>query len=64
MIIAAHEARRTGRVTGTTLFAVPGNMVEQFARDYLRLYPAARVITPRDTDPRLAARVRRPRRHR
>lgn len=50
MIIAAHEARRTGRVTGTTLFAVPGNMVEQFARDYLRLYPAARVITPRDTD--------------
>jgi len=50
MIIAAHEARRTGRVSGTTLFAVPGNMVEQFARDYLRLYPAARVITPRDTD--------------
>jgi N12 class adenine-specific DNA methylase len=50
MIIAAHEARRTGRVHGTTLFAVPGNMVEQFARDYLRLYPSARVITPRDSD--------------
>ena len=42
MIIAAQETRRTGRIDGTALFAVPGNMVEQFARDYLRLYPAAR----------------------
>ena len=32
------------------MFAVPGNMVEQFARDYLRLYPQARVLSPRDTD--------------
>lgn len=46
MVIAAQEARRTGRVPGTTMFAVPRNMVEQFARDYLQLYPAARVITP------------------
>ena len=46
MIIAAQETRRTGRIAGTALFAVPGNMVEQFARDYLRLYPAARVLTP------------------
>jgi len=46
MIIAAQETRRTGRIDGTALFAVPGNMVEQFARDYLRLYPAARVLTP------------------
>jgi hypothetical protein len=46
MVIAAQEARRTGRVPGTTMFAVPRNMVEQFARDYLGLYPAARVITP------------------
>jgi N12 class adenine-specific DNA methylase len=62
MIIAAHETRRTGRVDGTTLFAVPGNMVEQFARDYLRLYPAARVLTPhgktqRDAVREFAARV-------
>ena len=41
MIIAAQQTRRTGRIAGTALFAVPGNMVEQFARDYLRLYPAA-----------------------
>lgn len=46
MVIAAQEARRTGRVPGTTMFAVPRNMVEQFARDYLQLYPAARIITP------------------
>ena len=46
MIIAAQETRRTGRIAGTALFAVPGSMVEQFARDYLRLYPAARVLTP------------------
>jgi N12 class adenine-specific DNA methylase len=46
MIIAAQETRRTGRIDGTALFAVPGNMVEQFARDYLKLYPAARVLTP------------------
>ena len=62
MIIAAHETGRTGRVDGTTLFAVPGNMVEQFARDYLRLYPAARVLTPhgktqRDAVREFAARV-------
>lgn len=50
MIIAGHETRRTGRVEGTTLYAVPASMVEQFSRDYLRLYPAARVIAPRDTD--------------
>ncbi len=31
MIIAAQETRRTGRIDGTALFAVPGNMVEQFA---------------------------------
>ena len=49
MVIAAHEARRTGRVPGTTMFAVPKNMVEQFARDYLRLYPSARIITPHKT---------------
>lgn len=46
MVIAAQEARRSGRVPGTTMFAVPRNMVEQFSRDYLRLYPAARIITP------------------
>ncbi len=46
MVIAAEEARRSGRVPGTTMFAVPRNMVEQFARDYLRLYPRARIITP------------------
>ena len=46
MIIAAQETRRTGRIDGTALFSVPGNMVEQFARDYLALYPAARVLTP------------------
>ena len=62
MIIAAHETRRTGRIDGTTVFAVPGNMVEQFARDYLRLYPAARVLTPtgktqRDAVREFAARV-------
>lgn len=46
MIISAQEARRTGKVTGTALFVVPNSMVEQFARDFKRLYPAARVITP------------------
>lgn len=61
MAIAGHEARRTGRVTGTTLYAVPGNMVEQAALEYLRLYPADRVITPagsdRDSIREFAARV-------
>ena len=65
MIIAAQETRRTGRIDGTALFAVPGNMVEQFARDYLRLYPAARVLTPHGaTQTRRGARVRRPDGHR
>ena len=56
MIIAAQETRRTGRIDGTALFAVPGNMVEQFARDYLRLYPAARVLTPHGATQRDAVR--------
>ena len=65
MIIAAQETRRTGRIAGTALFAVPGNMVEQFARDYLRLYPAARVLTPQGaTQTGRGARVRRPDGHR
>ncbi|MEQ1698583.1 MAG: hypothetical protein ABMA25_00655 [Ilumatobacteraceae bacterium] len=46
MIIAGHEARRTGRVNGTNVYAVPKSMVDQFALDYLRLYPAARILTP------------------
>ena len=62
MVIAGAEARRTGRVPGTTVYAVPGNMVEQFAGDYLALYPAARVITPQganltDATREFAARV-------
>ncbi len=31
-------------------------MVEQFARDYLRLYPAARVLTPHGTTQKDAVR--------
>ena len=56
MIIAAQETTRTGRIAGTALFAVPGNMVEQFARDYLRLYPGARVLTPHGATQRDAVR--------
>jgi N12 class adenine-specific DNA methylase len=55
-IIAAQETKRTGRIAGTALFAVPGNMVEQFARDYLALYPAARVLTPHGATQRDAVR--------
>jgi N12 class adenine-specific DNA methylase len=33
MIISAQDTRRAGRIEGTALFALPGNMVEQFARD-------------------------------
>ena len=45
-----------GGSTAPPLFAVPGNMVEQFARDYLRLYPAARVLTPHGATQRDAVR--------
>lgn len=56
-IAAAMEAKRLGRCR-KPLFAVPNNITEQWAADFLRLYPSARVLfmTASDTASADAAR--------
>lgn len=56
-IAAAMEAKRLGRCR-KPLFAVPNNITEQWAADFLRLYPSAKVLfmTASDTASADAAR--------
>lgn len=43
MVIAAHEMRRLGLVSKPAV-VVPNHMLEQFAREWLQLYPRAKVL--------------------
>lgn len=51
MIAAAQESKRLGLCT-KSIFVVPNHLIEQWASDYLRLYPAANILvaTKRDFD--------------
>ena len=59
------ELRRLGLVRKPAI-VVPNHMLEQFTREFLQLYPRAKLLaaSTRGPDPRPAARVRRPGRHR
>ena len=43
MVIAGQILRRTGKIS-KPLYAVPNHMLEQFSREYLQLYPAAKIL--------------------
>ena len=43
MVIAGQILRRTGKAS-KPLYAVPNHMLEQFSREYLQLYPAAKIL--------------------
>ncbi len=49
MVIAAHELRRLGLVNKPVV-VVPNHMLEQFAREWLQLYPLARVLAASTDD--------------
>ena len=49
MAAAAMESKRLGLCT-KSLFAVPNHIVNQFASDFLRLYPNAKLLVAQDQD--------------
>ncbi len=49
MVAAAMELQRLGRVAKPA-FVVPNHMLEQFTREFLQLYPAARVLVAAPED--------------
>ncbi len=49
MVIAAHELRRLGLVNKPVV-VVPNHMLEQFAREWLQLYPLAKVLAASTDD--------------
>lgn len=49
MIASAMEMKRTG-LAGKPLFVVPNHMLEQFAREYLTLYPGANLLVATKED--------------
>jgi hypothetical protein len=57
MVIAGQEMRRLGLVTKPA-YVVPNHMLEQFSREYLQLYPQARVLIASKDDTSPAARKR------
>jgi N12 class adenine-specific DNA methylase len=52
MIIGGREMKRLGLISKPS-YVVPGHMLEQFSREYLQLFPAARVLVASkdDVDP-------------
>jgi N12 class adenine-specific DNA methylase len=56
MVVAGMEMRRLGLVT-KPLYVVPNHMVEQFAREFRQLYPAADVLVPIRKETTKAGRV-------
>jgi len=52
MIAAAQESKRLG-LCNKSMFVVPNHLIEQFASDYMRLYPSANVLcsTKKDFEP-------------
>lgn len=57
-VVAAMEARRLGKAS-KPLFAVPNNLVEQWASDFARLYPRAKVLHVTGSDTASADAMRR-----
>lgn len=49
MIAAAMESKRLG-LCQKSLFVVPNHLVEQWASDFLRLYPGANILAARKKD--------------
>jgi N12 class adenine-specific DNA methylase len=49
MIMGAMEMRRMGLITKPVL-VVPNHMLEQFTREWLQIYPQARILTASSTD--------------
>ena len=49
MVIAAHELRRLGLINKPVV-VVPNHMLEQFAREWLQLYPQAKVLAASTDD--------------
>lgn len=43
MVIAGQILRRTGKIA-KPLYAVPNHMLEQFSREYIQLYPSAKIL--------------------
>ena len=52
MVAAAQESKRLG-LCNKALFVVPNHLIEQFAADYMKLYPSANVLcsTKKDFEP-------------
>ena len=52
MIAAAQESKRLG-LCNKSMFVVPNHLIEQFASDYMKLYPSANVLcsTKKDFEP-------------
>lgn len=57
-VVAAMEARRLGKAA-KPMFAVPNNLVEQWAADFARLYPRAKVLHVTGSDTSSADAMRR-----
>ena len=49
MVAAAMESKRLG-LCRKSLFAVPNHLVEQWASEFLRLYPAANILVTTKKD--------------
>lgn len=52
MVAAAQESKRLG-LCSKSMFVVPNHLIEQFASDYMKLYPSANVLcsTKKDFEP-------------
>lgn len=52
MVAAAQESKRLG-LCNKSMFVVPNHLIEQFAADYMKLYPSANVLcsTKKDFEP-------------
>ena len=48
-VAACHEAKRLGRAT-KPMIVVPNHLTEQWAKDYLTLYPDANILSMTETD--------------
>lgn len=49
MVAAAQESKRLG-LCNKSLFVVPNHLVEQFAADYMKLYPSANILCSTNQD--------------
>ena len=56
MVIAGQILRRTGKVN-KPLYTVPNHMLEQFSREYIQLYPSAKILVADKDDVSPASRA-------